>query len=920
MSDILKIKSGDTWIGIPAIKGDKGDPGDVESVAGKTGAVTLDADDVAYDPADTYSSGTVGKELGNLQSNILDIFPTGSASGSVASFPDGAAGIPLKSLVVAINPVQSGSGDPSPSNVRPITGCTQIRMPHTGVNICGGNTMLSAIELTNPDSRAGSDSDGRYYSLYSGNSATNKTYIPRMFFKPNTKYTFILTLKMSGASGTNFNFRIYYTDGTNAGAVTSAAVANTKQTMVFTTAANKTVSAVVGYYSNNNTNYLYVDESGIFEGGLTAANFVAPVGNMEVIDIPDPPGTVYGGTLNVLTGELTVDRMSYTFTGSPDESWSSSNGCFVTYFLGTAIKRSSSTSGTADIVMCDSYKNGGVKYRDDVVNKTIVKTVGDNNQIALKDTDYESTALFTAHLQESPIQVVYRLATPVVYQLTPRQINTVLGLNNILTNYGSIFMEYRVDLQTELEITDYRAIGAYPIDSASGTFVSFGDGADKFPYKSCVVNFLPTQSGSGDPSPSNPRPITGTSSIKVNWSAYNMVDQDYLLNASGWAKSTDQGLTTYGVHNAQVYKGSIRALYNAFGTKATSVPIADAKPGHSYIVGYRWRSVSATSSNGLKMAVVYSDGTESALSGTQSANQTWTGRYIQTPTDKTPVGIRLDYSSDFQIYLTSLMCIESTLYFSQPDTPEDRSFANDLTSVAFTIPDPPGTVYTGTLDLVSGKLTIQNKGVYLGDYTWEYVNSSGGYFRTARLPDAQSLVENQYPDALCETYPTKTSSNMVNFDYAFAFGYGTSTYMYIVDHRYTSGEDLKASLQAANVLLVYKLKTPVEYQLTPVDMKTFRGQNLVWSNLDVSIDTEFRADVALFVDKKVSAAQALMELIITANRESSMKASTAYSAGALIIVNGTLYKATTSIASGATLTVGTNVTATTIAAELAAIS
>lgn len=43
-------------------------------------------------------------------------------SGSIASFSDGADGLPLKSCVVQIEPVQSGSGDPSPDNIRPITG------------------------------------------------------------------------------------------------------------------------------------------------------------------------------------------------------------------------------------------------------------------------------------------------------------------------------------------------------------------------------------------------------------------------------------------------------------------------------------------------------------------------------------------------------------------------------------------------------------------------------------------------------------------------------------------------------------------------------------------------------------------------------------------------------------------------------
>ena len=58
-------------------------------------------------------------------SDFAEYLPIDSASGSIASFPDGAKNIPVESLKVNISPVQSGSGDPSPNNIRPISGHTQ---------------------------------------------------------------------------------------------------------------------------------------------------------------------------------------------------------------------------------------------------------------------------------------------------------------------------------------------------------------------------------------------------------------------------------------------------------------------------------------------------------------------------------------------------------------------------------------------------------------------------------------------------------------------------------------------------------------------------------------------------------------------------------------------------------------------------
>jgi len=53
--------------------------------------------------------------------------------------------------------------------------------------------------------------------------------------------------------------------------------------------------------------------------------------------------------------------------------------------------------------------------------------------------------------------------------------------------------------------------------------------------------------------------------------------------------------------------------------------------------------------------------------------------------------------------------------------------------------------------------------------------------------------------------------------------------------------------------------------------------------------------------------------------EATNKASKNYAVGDYLIYNNTLYKVTTAIAADATLTVGTNITATTIMAEIKAL-
>lgn len=62
-----------------------------------------------------------------------------TASGTVVSFSTGLT-LPLKEVTVGIEPVQSGTGDPSPNNIRPITGWTGAKISRTGKNLIPDGT------------------------------------------------------------------------------------------------------------------------------------------------------------------------------------------------------------------------------------------------------------------------------------------------------------------------------------------------------------------------------------------------------------------------------------------------------------------------------------------------------------------------------------------------------------------------------------------------------------------------------------------------------------------------------------------------------------------------------------------------------------------------------------------------------------
>lgn len=96
-----------------------------------------DDSDLAYSdvPSDVMSI-TLLKSIPEAIDTKAPVIST-SLSGSIVTFADG-ADMPLKALTVGIDYVQSGTGDPSPTNVRPITGWA------------GANIYTSGADTSNP--------------------------------------------------------------------------------------------------------------------------------------------------------------------------------------------------------------------------------------------------------------------------------------------------------------------------------------------------------------------------------------------------------------------------------------------------------------------------------------------------------------------------------------------------------------------------------------------------------------------------------------------------------------------------------------------------------------------------------------------------------------------------------------------------
>lgn len=132
--------------------------------------------------------------------------------------------------------------------------------------------------------------------------------------------------------------------------------------------------------------------------------------------------TVYGGTLDVTNGVLTVDRAMVL---ASTLSWTLS-GTDSFYATKTDKQRGLNTA------ICTHFSSRTYTSSDRILIE--------NTGITSKDDLY---AYFgTQEAASTPVQLVYTLATPITIPLTPTQISTLQGANNVWADCGPVDVEY----------------------------------------------------------------------------------------------------------------------------------------------------------------------------------------------------------------------------------------------------------------------------------------------------------------------------------------------------------------------------------------------------------------------------------------------------------------------------------------------
>ena len=211
------------------------------------------------------------------------------ASGAVANFTTNTVQ-PFVKCECEILPIQEGTGTPSPSNPRPISGTDELTLNQRGKNLFDlDNLTGTGITIQN------GEASGRAYDFSSNfNQSQIPMYVPPVQF--TLQCTAYVEENTSGAT-IGLYFRIFYTDGTYTNLLFSN-VNTTPTTNSVTTTAGKTPKEIAISYSTGSNNVWHLTDIQI-ELGSTATTYEPYNAETYTFDLGQE---IMGGTDDVVGG------------------------------------------------------------------------------------------------------------------------------------------------------------------------------------------------------------------------------------------------------------------------------------------------------------------------------------------------------------------------------------------------------------------------------------------------------------------------------------------------------------------------------------------------------------------------------------------------------------------------------------------
>ena len=393
------------------LKGEKGDPGPA-GPAGKDGLDAPQIDDAVVSAENPWSSKKI----------IATLCPPLEATGNPVTC-DPVAGYPL-GVVASWEPIQAGEGDPSPDNIRPIKGRDSVTVERCGENLikypAAGKT--NGIEIT---------VDGSKLTV-KGTCPSGTSIKSDAVYCPDGKYTLSSDVLIP------------------AGAYISAYIKIEKLLL------NKDHRNATGKLSGNVQMLLYL-EAGTYDfavqvslvPGTTAPPTVHTPYRGDTLALA-LPSTIYGGTVDAVTGEGEHKWGLVTFDGS--EAWTIGGLAADKrdwYYVSPKIVDAINEMPKSGNEICSHYPHYDVSNNNTGKGCALVWGAF---RVRWGDIIPENTNAWKSYLAAqaaagTPMQVAYKLATPTPFTATGNgPIMPIPGeTNTVITDVDTVIITGRAD-------------------------------------------------------------------------------------------------------------------------------------------------------------------------------------------------------------------------------------------------------------------------------------------------------------------------------------------------------------------------------------------------------------------------------------------------------------------------------------------
>lgn len=351
----------------------------------------------------------------------------------------------LDSCVVALSPKQSGSGTPSTSNVRPITGHPSGEVLRVGKNWL--NSTLTSGTVSNVVYTALGDGT---YNL-NGTSSTNggADFATNVFLKAGTYK--ILGLPSGVGSSSCY-----------IGLMSGGSYVYTSNDASFTLSEDTTFDSL-RLRPGNGKQFNNVIVKPMITTDLSATYDTYEPYNGQDITIQFG-NTYYGGTYDFVSGVLTVTHKYKELTSSDQLGGFATSAQYGAYAYINDTTDCLATDGAKVYGLCSMCEYVSFDNRLTTANVNRVWSDKNNAKLFVRASASSNVSTVTELYNIfANAEICYELATPQIIQLSPSQINTLVGQNNLsapLEGQSFASAEYR-DNMSVVYITDERVVGKW---------------------------------------------------------------------------------------------------------------------------------------------------------------------------------------------------------------------------------------------------------------------------------------------------------------------------------------------------------------------------------------------------------------------------------------------------------------------------